>query len=131
MTKSKEMSYQGRSAQRADAGDRGRVPGDLVPGTHRTSSYMLPNLSLHGRPPEALFDDKESPPYSGLTGYQGGAGPMDDLGTERDRHKQPVRWTTIRHMDTRINPSDLLLYAPYNSPHHTGRGQDVGGRLRP
>lgn len=64
-------------------GCRRWATGDLVTGAQRTGDNIFPNPSHHGWPSKALFDDKESPPYTKVT-Y--------DLGLKKGKAKQLVHW---------------------------------------
>ena len=59
----------------------------------------------------------------------GGVSPVDDLGVERDRHKQPVQGAIVWYFNMSNALPDLPLNSPCNSPNHTRRWQDMGRRL--
>ncbi|CAB1442797.1 unnamed protein product, partial [Pleuronectes platessa] len=104
---------------------RGWTSQTLVPSTNLTGSHIFPDLSLHGWSPEALSYHKESPPYPRVTRNPRGMSPMDDLRTKWNRHKQPVRGTSVRHLTINICLSDPL----FNIPGDEDQVQPIGEEL--
>lgn len=74
---------------------RWRVLSDLALGTHWTRSNELPDVRLHGGPPEPLFQK----PYR-MTEDTGRLTLLEDLGMEGDWSKKAVRWVTCRGRGT-------------------------------
>ena len=92
VTKSSVMSDQGRWDTRSR---RWRPGGRRWETLFRAHTEQAATYS----PGKTLFDNKESPPYPGVTGNQGGVSPMDDLGMPINRDKQPVQGAAVRHLD--------------------------------
>lgn len=92
----------------------GSMMWSFVACTNRTGSNILSHLFLHGGPPKMLFDNEHGPPNAWMTGETPCMGPLDDLRSERRRHK---RGATLRDWSVNRCLPDSFLNFPCKGLH--------------